>query len=170
MILTASSGYNTAHAIKVFPKFFPAPQMVRVRFLVSHYSQISPWSAKITGVSRSSSVPTTPCWTNIINMSHSKTIKRTWGRSWDIPWQGLKDHEYSFSHHLQSASICSKPSKTRGEVERRVTPNDMRMHVVKSPTLSTSQSWTYGRRLWGSRDGMTDRRFQVLRIFPETST
>ncbi|KAN0083014.1 SGNH hydrolase-type esterase domain containing protein [Elaphomyces granulatus] len=27
------SGYNTAHAIKVFPKFFPAPQMVRVRFL-----------------------------------------------------------------------------------------------------------------------------------------
>ncbi|KAL1998670.1 hypothetical protein VTN02DRAFT_5769 [Thermoascus thermophilus] len=27
------SGYNTAHAVKVFPKFFPAPQVARVRFL-----------------------------------------------------------------------------------------------------------------------------------------
>jgi hypothetical protein len=36
IVLTASRGYNTAHAIKVFPKFFPTPQMARVRFLVSH--------------------------------------------------------------------------------------------------------------------------------------
>ncbi|KAL2221598.1 GDSL Lipase/Acylhydrolase family protein [Thermoascus aurantiacus ATCC 26904] len=27
-------GYNTAHAVKVFPKFFPAPQIARVRFLM----------------------------------------------------------------------------------------------------------------------------------------
>ena len=112
----------------------------------------------------------TRCWINITNMSHSMITKRTWRRSWDIPWQGFKDHEYSSSRHRQLASICSKPSTLSGEVEQQATQNDMQMHVVKSLTLLTSQLWTYGQRLWGSQDGRTGSRFQVLRVFQETSS
>lgn len=33
--LTSNSGYTTAHAVKVFDKFFPSPQTANVRFMVS---------------------------------------------------------------------------------------------------------------------------------------
>jgi hypothetical protein len=32
--LTSSRGYTTAHAIKIFHKFFPSPQTANVRFMV----------------------------------------------------------------------------------------------------------------------------------------
>lgn len=158
-MLTRNSGYSTAHAVKVFHKFFPSPQTANVRFMVSppywqaHLNleciQKTNW---LTSDRPSSSVPMMHAFQLMTSMCPWINIKRTWRRSFSTQRHAHRTRDSFWSVHLPSMNINWRglmlQRTPRSQAEPPASPSRMQWLRAKSAHRSMSRWWIYGPPSW----------------------
>ncbi|KAL4807271.1 SGNH hydrolase-type esterase domain-containing protein [Aspergillus unguis] len=156
------SGYTTAHAVKVFPKFFPKPETASVRFLAIWFGAND---ASLPGATNNQHVPLDVYKRNLAwVVQHPATAAQN-PRILIITPTPINQYQLQYFDEEKGEAHPTRTNQSAKEYAQaaREVAESLNVPVVDLWTaFMTAVGWKEGQPLIGSRDAPNDQKFASL--------